>query len=195
MASKSNLGWCSFQVKLCWKLMKDLIVKYFTFYQASRRSSTLKINPQKSRGLWHLQKNNQWMFEKGNVWVYMSCHCKNENVALKLISLLWWQAAVKACWWQRMNEKYWNDESLYCIYLLLTDLWWEHHCCIWANTDRKQCSWSPFLQVERGHFCVKQGRKAHQTEDSGQCALVSASSDRRLCALGTRRRGLEKDSL
>lgn len=35
--------------------------------------------------------------------------------------------------------------------------------------------------------------RASQVEDSGQCALVSASPDRRLCALGTRGRGQAQD--
>lgn len=90
------------------------------------------------------------MCEKCNIWVHMECHRKNEDVALRLISLLWWRVAVEACWW-KMDAKFhnWSGETLYCICLLLTDLRWEHHCCIWANkqetwrfTDRKERLWT-----------------------------------------------------
>lgn len=66
------------------------------------------------------------------------------------------------------------------------------------NTDRKQRFVKPSFTVQSRKIRAKQGFKraveAHQVEESGQCALVSASSDRRLCALSTRRRGLEKNS-
>lgn len=103
--------------------------------------------------------------------------------------------------WEHVDET-WRMRSLqaemvnHYIYLLLTDLWWEYHCCIWANTDRKQCVWGPVLLMKRTNIEEKANVGwAHQVEESGQCALVSASSDRRLCALGTLRRGLEKDAL
>lgn len=55
---------------------------------------------------------------------------ENENVALELVSFLWWQAAVKT-WWKHDKWKSWNVNHY--ILFLLTGLWWKHHCCIWVN--------------------------------------------------------------
>lgn len=109
-------------LKQCWKFMNEVIVKktlhlVALIHTENKASKTLRLMALDEFGL----------------------TCKSENVALKLVSLLWWQAAVKAWWW---NNR---------IYILLTDLWREHHCCIWANTNRKQCSWNPGLQAERGN--------------------------------------------
>lgn len=77
---------------------------------------------------------------------------------------------------------------------LLTGLCREHHWCIRANREETAVVTFYRPENERNKEANVQWniKKAHQVEDSGQCALVSASSDRRLCALGTRRRGLER---
>lgn len=77
-------------------------------------------------------------------------------------------------------------------WFLLTGLWRERHCCIWANRQKQ-------VRIHRQRSRQREGARrrgrgaAHQVEESGQRALVSASSDRRLCALGTWRRGLEQN--
>lgn len=67
-----------------------------------------------------------------------------------------------------------------------------------GQTQIWKCAWGWVLEIqiediEEKKEAIVSG--AHQVEDSGQCALLSASSDRRLCALSTRGRGLEEDAL
>lgn len=55
---KSNLG----SVKTVLKVDERFDCRFPHIYWDSMTSFTLKINPQKSRGRWHLQKNNQWIW-------------------------------------------------------------------------------------------------------------------------------------
>lgn len=61
---------------------------------------------------------NEYAYEGCNIWVYMWCHCEDENVAL--ISLLWWKASVKACWWKAEWKETQLKRRLIVLYLIIT---------------------------------------------------------------------------
>lgn len=97
---------------------------------------------------------------------------------------------IKVCWWIEMTElKRWI------------------FCCLFFYSLRSAESITvAFEQTQTGnsvrepHFHTKNEKlglkvDAHQSEEPGQCALVPASPDWGLCALGTWRRGLEKDAV